>query len=105
VERYFVSELNFLRIASLAEGVSYLVLLFVAMPLKYLAHDPSWVSWVGRLHGALFVLLVFALARTASALAWNARKVGGVMLAAIVPFGAFPLERRLAAEARAAEPS
>lgn len=96
-----MTELNFLRLTSMAEGLSYLVLLFVAMPMKYVGGDPTWVSLVGRVHGGLFVLLVFALARAASALDWKLRKVGGVMLAAILPFGAFPLERQLAAEARA----
>jgi integral membrane protein len=95
-----MSELTQLRVASMAEGVSYVVLLFIAMPLKYVAHDPSWVAFVGRVHGVLFVALVFALARCASARDWGGKRSAVVMLAALVPFGAFWLEPKFAAEAR-----
>ena len=41
-----------------AEGISFLVLLFVAMPLKYIWDDPSWVRIVGMAHGVLFVAYI-----------------------------------------------
>ena len=51
-----------LRILSLTEGCSTLILFFIAMPMKYLMDMPGAVSWPGRIHGGLFVLLVvFAL--------------------------------------------
>ena len=60
-----------LRIASMLEGISYLVLLFIAMPMKYLAGQPQWVSWAGRVHGGLFVLLALALIVCASSRKWE----------------------------------
>jgi integral membrane protein len=46
------------RLIALTEGVSFLILLFIAMPMKYLWHNPSAVRTVGSIHGALFVLYV-----------------------------------------------
>ena len=83
------------RAISLAEGVSYLVLLGIAMPLKYAAGIPSAVRIVGMLHGVLFVAFVLLLATAAKAEAWRTRQLAIAMLAALVPFGAFWLERRL----------
>lgn len=53
--------LSFLRHVALAEAVSYLLLLGVAMPLKYLAGQPRAVSIVGMIHGVLFLVLCWAL--------------------------------------------
>ena len=89
-----------LRIASMLEGISYLVLLFIAMPIKYLAGDPRWVSWAGRVHGGLFVLLVLALLRCASARKWDMGRSLRVIGMALVPFGAFFLDRDFASDLR-----
>jgi len=96
-----VTELLKLRIASLAEGVSYALLLGVAMPLKYAYGMPNAVPVIARIHGALFVLLAIALGRCAVAQGWRTRRVLEVLVAAVVPLGAFVLERSLAREARA----
>ena len=89
------TELGRLRIVSLLEGISYTLLLFVAVPLKYLAHEPAMVRVLGRVHGGLFVLFLLALFRVAVGVPWGARKVTVAFLAAVVPLGAFWLERRL----------
>lgn len=82
---------------SLAEGVSYLVLLGIAMPLKYAAGIPSAVRIVGMLHGVLFVAFVVGLALAAKAERWRVNAMVIAMIAALLPFGAFWLERRLRA--------
>lgn len=89
-----------LRIASMLEGISYLFLLFVAMPMKYAAGQPLWVSWAGRVHGGLFILLVLALLRCARARGWNMQHALRVIGYALVPFGAFVLDREFARELR-----
>ena len=89
-----------LRIASMLEGISYLFLLFVAMPMKYAAGQPLWVSWAGRVHGGLFILLVLALLRCARTRGWNLQQGLRVLGYALVPFGAFVLDRELARELR-----
>jgi integral membrane protein len=85
----------FRRVAWL-EGVSYLVLLLVAMPLKYLADWPLAVRWVGMAHGLLFiaygVLVALLLARGTFAF----QRAAWAMLMSLVPFGTFVLERQLA---------
>ncbi|MEP7128906.1 MAG: DUF3817 domain-containing protein, partial [Chitinophagales bacterium] len=51
-----------LRLAGITEGISFLVLLFIAMPLKYFADIPEAVKYTGWLHGLLFILYLVALA-------------------------------------------
>lgn len=86
---------------SLAEGVSYLVLLGIAMPLKYAAGIPEAVRVVGMAHGVLFVAYVVTLAAAAAAARWPVSKSAVAMIASLVPLGAFWLERRLRREAAA----
>ena len=87
-----------LRIASLAEGTSWLLLLFIAMPLKYLADAPLAVRVVGSIHGALFVVLCLLLLRTWIARGWPITRAALCFIAALFPFGAFVLERSLKRE-------
>ena len=80
---------NFFRKIAFAEGVSFLVLLFIAMPLKYLANRPMPVTVVGGLHGFLFVaFIVMALAamnRYKKNWGWLIKS----FIASIIPFGTF----------------
>jgi integral membrane protein len=94
----FMTELGRFRIVSLLEGVSYILLVGIAVPLKYLAGDPSLVKILGRVHGGLFVLFLFVLARAAMGIPWGWRRVAVAFVASIVPFGAFWLERTLRRE-------
>jgi len=94
------SALGRFRAVSLLEGLSYLVLLGYAMPLKYVWGDPTWVRWTGRVHGALFVVFVLALMQATRARGWTPGKATRAFGLSLVPFGAFVLERELAEEAR-----
>ena len=86
-----------LRLVSLTEGISTLVLFCVAMPLKYLADMPLAVRIVGSLHGLLFVGLVamFLLAVRRVPITPGLAFAG--ILAAIVPGGPFVMDRWLKA--------
>jgi integral membrane protein len=84
-----------LRAVGLLEGASFLVLLFIAMPLKYAAGMPLAVKLVGWAHGLLFVSYLLVLGHTASTLRWPAVRVGGAFIAALLPFGPFVLDARL----------
>ena len=55
----FKTKIGRLRIIGFLEGVSLLVLVFVAVPLKYMAHNPSLSRIMGPVHGALFLLFIF----------------------------------------------
>ncbi|MEO1171163.1 MAG: DUF3817 domain-containing protein [Myxococcota bacterium] len=84
---------RFTRSASLVEGASYVLLLFVAMPMKYLAGFPEAVQVAGTLHGALFVALAVGVAGLFFSGQWRFGTAAYVMLLAFVPFGALILER------------
>ena len=84
-----------LRTLAMIEGASFLVLLFVAMPLKYFAGVPMAVTIVGWIHGVLFVALVAALVGTMIAARWPVARGALVFVAALVPFGPFVIDRRM----------
>ena len=65
-----LTPLTRLRIAALLEGVSFLVLLGVAMPLKYYADYPMAVTVVGTVHGVLFLLFALAVLNVSARLRW-----------------------------------
>jgi integral membrane protein len=90
-----VSLLNRLRIVGLLEGVSFLVLLGIAMPLKYLAGMPQMVRVVGWVHGMLFVAFLVVVVQVARQAGWTYDRVAGAISAALLPFGTFVLDRRL----------
>lgn len=90
-----LSSVHTLRLLALTEGVSFLVLLGVAMPLKYLAGMPLPVKIAGWAHGLLFVALCYVLLRVTLEKGWPLARAGMVFLAALLPFGPFLIDRRL----------
>jgi integral membrane protein len=84
-----------LRAVGLLEGTSFLVLLFIAMPLKYAVGMPLAVKLTGWAHGVLFILYLLVLGHTASVLRWSLLRVGAALMAALLPFGPFVLDARL----------
>ncbi len=77
------------RIVGLLEGISYLVLLGIAMPLKYLADMPIAVTIVGGMHGGLFGAYVALAILLAIAYRWPLWRLAFAMLASVVPTGTF----------------
>lgn len=90
-----LTSLGRLRLIGFLEGISLLLLLGVAMPLKYLAGQPTAVRYAGMAHGLLFVLYVLLLIQVAIERRWSFGKVSLALLASVVPFGTFWAERRL----------
>ncbi|MCS7462360.1 DUF3817 domain-containing protein [Paenibacillus doosanensis] len=91
----FKTPIGRLRAIGIYEGISFLVLLIIAMPLKYYADFPQPVKYIGMLHGILFILYLLALAHVTWAHRWNIFKVLGAILASLLPFGTFVLDARL----------
>jgi integral membrane protein len=81
-----------LRVVAFVEGCSYLLLLGVAMPLKYLAGLPMAVMIVGSIHGALFVLFCAALMNAMIVARWSMLRGGVAFASSLVPFGTFVLD-------------
>lgn len=93
-----MTPLRWLRLIAFVEGVSFLALLFVAMPLKYLAGLPLAVRIVGSLHGVLFIAFVLVLIWVSIARAWPLRRSLLAFVSSIVPFGTFVFDASLRRE-------
>lgn len=93
--------LNSLRVLGKVEGTSTLILFFVAMPLKYLAGLPVAVTIAGAVHGLLFMTLVWRFFTAIERVPISRSLALQGVLAAIVPFGPFLLDSRLARVAEA----
>jgi integral membrane protein len=82
------------RSVAIAEGWSFLVLLFIAMPLKYWADLPMAVKVVGWAHGVLFIWYWIAAVPLFTKLKWDVERIIGLGFASILPFGTFVMERK-----------
>ena len=96
----FKTPLGWLRTIALTEGVSFVVLLCIAMPLKYLADIPEAVAVVGQIHGGLFVLYVITVFAVWKPLNWSFQKLAVALIAAVLPLGTFFFEAHLRREAQ-----
>tara|TARA_R110002049_G_scaffold104351_3_gene250810 strand:+ start:4855 stop:5151 length:297 start_codon:yes stop_codon:yes gene_type:complete len=88
------SFITIFRIVAFLEGVSYILLLFIATPIKYLAGNPEYVKLLGMPHGLLFmgyIILAFMLKKDMN---WTNKTFGFVLLASITPFGTFYIDRK-----------
>ena len=90
-----------LRLIGLLEGSSFLILLGIAMPLKYLAGRPEAVRIVGSAHGALFLIFILALFHAASERDWPLKKIAAGFIASVLPFGTFVFDANLRREVEA----
>jgi integral membrane protein len=91
----FKTVIGRLRIIGFVEGVSFLVLLFIAMPLKYVFDMPEMVKKVGMMHGLLFVLYVMAVVIAKFEKDWSFGKMALALLVSFIPFGTFWADSKL----------
>ncbi|MFG1925549.1 DUF3817 domain-containing protein [Cryptosporangium sp. NPDC048952] len=89
------SALTRFRIAAYVVGVGLLVLVLVAMPVKYIGGNGSLSSIVSPIHGFLYMVYLGVTLDLAMRLRWPALKIIGVMLAGTIPFLSFFIERRV----------
>lgn len=75
------------------EAISFLILLGVAMPLKYIWDLPEAVSVIGMLHGILFILYLYGAYLMYEKLDWKLSTLAVVVLCSVLPFGPFYAER------------
>lgn len=85
---------HWFRKIALAEGVSFIVLLFLAMPLKYLANIPMAVTVVGGLHGILFVAFLVLANEVRGDYKKDLKWMARAFLASVIPFGTFYMDRQ-----------
>jgi integral membrane protein len=87
--KLFTTNIGRLRLIGLLEGISLLVLLCIAVPLKYKYDDPSFVKTIGPVHGALFLLFVINSVSVAIQQKWKMSAAGKVLISCIIPLGTF----------------
>ncbi len=87
--------LKLLRIFGFGEAFSWLLLLFIAMPLKYFAGQPLMVTYVGWLHGLLFMLYILQLVIVKFRHNWSWIFVVKGFIASIFPFGTLVFDKTL----------
>lgn len=89
------SSIGRLRIISLVEGISFIVLLVIAMPMKYFWGMPNAVTVVGMVHGILFLLFCVALINAVLVARWRLKPPLLIFLASLVPFAPLWVEHWL----------
>jgi integral membrane protein len=87
------------RMIGIAEGISFLVLLLIAMPLKYMMHIPEAVKFNGWVHGVLFVTFIYFAFEVMGALNKSFLWFLKAFAAAFIPFGTFVFDRELRRDA------
>ena len=82
------------RFLSFLEGLSFLVILFITMPLKYMFDSPMPNKIIGMVHGVLFLLyIVFAIFLKVE-FNWLNKKLAVILLVSIIPFGTFWADKK-----------
>jgi integral membrane protein len=89
------TQLGRLRILAFAEGVSFLLVLFITMPLKYALKMPEPNQIVGLAHGILFVLYVLAVVQIKIEQNWKISTTFWALGASVVPFGTFWADKKI----------
>lgn len=87
--------ISLLRHVALAEAISYLILLGVAMPLKYVWHQPAAVKIFGSIHGGLFVLFCVALFLAWRVGRWPVSRAAMVFAVSFLPIVPFFVDRKM----------
>lgn len=88
------NQIRVFRWVSILEGISFLVLLFLAMPLKYFFDMPQMVRIVGMAHGVLFIAYLLGAFWMYNPLNWQPRTLVVVIACSVVPFGPFYVENK-----------
>jgi integral membrane protein len=84
-----------LRILALLEGISYLLILGVTMPLKYMYNNPEPNQYVGMAHGVLFMAYLIWVILVGNEKKWNLKIYFWAFIASIIPFGTFVADVKL----------
>ncbi|HEY0651685.1 MAG TPA: DUF3817 domain-containing protein [Chryseosolibacter sp.] len=90
-----MSSIRNLRWIGIAEGISFLLLLLIAMPIKYMLGIPEVVKYVGLAHGVLFIAYIVAVFAATRAMQWNWFSVLVALAASLIPIGTFLLDKQL----------
>ncbi|KAA5532542.1 DUF3817 domain-containing protein [Taibaiella lutea] len=91
----FTTKLGRLRIVGFMEGLSLLVLLLIAAPMKYIFHNPELSKYLGPVHGAIFLLFVLNTLSVSIEQNWKFKTITWkILVACFIPFGTFYIDYR-----------
>tara|TARA_B100000780_G_scaffold221154_1_gene160226 strand:- start:1776 stop:2051 length:276 start_codon:yes stop_codon:yes gene_type:complete len=82
------------RLISLFEGASYLLLLFIAVPIKYFLGNEIYVKMLGMPHGILFIGYILLAISIRYKMKWNIKTFMIILVASIIPFGTFYIDKK-----------
>ena len=82
------------RFVAFLEGISYILLLFIAVPIKYLLNDPTYVKLLGMPHGILFIGYIILCVIGKNNLKWSYLEFFIVSAASLIPFGTFYVDKK-----------
>lgn len=82
------------KVIAFLEGISLILLLFIAIPLKYIWDIPEAVTAVGMAHGILFLVYVAFAFLIYNEMRWKLKDLSIVLLASLIPFGTFYMEKK-----------
>ncbi|GAB5563326.1 MAG: DUF3817 domain-containing protein [Winogradskyella sp.] len=82
------------RIVALLEGISYILLLFIASPIKWFYDDPQYVRLLGMPHGLLFIAYVVIAVLLSKEMKWDSKSLRIILIAAVIPFGTFYIDKK-----------
>ena len=82
------------RLTALLEGISYILLLFIAVPIKYLWDDPTYVKLLGMPHGILFIGYIFLSILGKSRYKWTNIDFFVILISSLIPFGMFYVDKK-----------
>jgi integral membrane protein len=96
MQSYFKSSIGRLRLIGILEGLSLILLVFIAVPLKYIYNQPEYVRALGMCHGILFLLFVYSVYSVASEYNWKFREITcKLLLSSVIPFGTFYVDSKI----------
>lgn len=85
-----------LRLLGFLEGISLLALIFIAVPLKYILHNPELSKFLGPVHGAIFLLFILNTASVAIEQNWKFKTTTWkILVACFIPLGTFYIDRKI----------
>ena len=86
--------IKFFKTVALLEGISLLLLLFFAMPMKYIFELPIYVRIIGMAHGLLFIIYIILAIMNKIEEKWGTKKFLIICVASVIPFGTFYIEKK-----------
>lgn len=96
MKELLASSIGVFRIIGFLEGMSFILLMFIAMPLKYIYDQPRAVEIIGMLHGVLFVAFVLFALYLSFVKKWNLFKITApLLLSSVLPFGTFIADKKI----------